>query len=109
MHLRFVIHFVKLDSKVYSDFDRAGASSTGRVASNRLVLVDSHVLNGRLDGNLLGHALQGVLALELLQLLRRVLLEELINGEVTATNTNLDAVTLNLDLHASLSELVDTR
>ena len=59
-----------------------------------------------MHGNLLGEALQRVLSLKLLQFLRGVLVEELVNGEETAADTNLDVVLLDLDHDLLGAELV---
>ena len=60
------------------------------------------------DAHLLVEAPHGVLALELLQLFRRVLVQELVDAEETATNTNVDLVVIDLDHDALGSKLVDT-
>lgn len=58
--------------------------------------------------NLLTHPLQRVLPLQQLQLCRRVLVEELVDGEVASADTNVDLVFVNADQHALASELIDT-
>ena len=77
------------------------------VASDGLIFVDTGIYDSLLDGNLLGHAFQRILALELLQLSGRVLLKERVDGQVTTADTDLDADSLDLDLDALRSELVD--
>ena len=75
---------------------RHGARLAHRVALQRL-----------LHGHLLREPLQRVLALQLLQLGRRVLVQELINTEEAASNSDVDAVLVDADDDALGAELVD--
>ena len=50
-------------------------------------------LEGLLEGNTIGHASHGVLALQFLELDRRVLVQELIKREVATSNSDLNLVT----------------
>ena len=63
--------------------------------------------NSLLYGDLLGELLERVLALELLEFNGRVLIQELVDGEVAATNPNVDPVLVNLHVDLLGSELVD--
>lgn len=64
--------------------------------------------DGLLHGDLLGELLQGVLTLQLLQLSGGVLVQELVNGEVSTSNTDVDLVLVDTDPYPLGSELVDT-
>ena len=55
----------------------------------------------------LGHALHRVLALKFVELVRRVLIQELIDGKVTTTDLDEDLSTLDLDTDALLTEVVN--
>ena len=46
--------------------------------------------------------------MKLLELHRGVLIQKLINGEISSTNSNLDSQFLNLDSHSLGPELIDT-
>ena len=85
----------------------SAARGSGRNSHGR-ALSDALRLDRALDGDLLGHALQRVLGLELLQLDRSVLLKERIDGEEATTDTDLDVVLLDLDHNLLGAELVDT-
>ena len=76
--------------------------------SDGRALSDALVLDGALDGDLLGHALQGVLSFKLLELLGSVLLKEGVDREEATADTDLDVVLLNLNHDLSGAELVDT-
>ena len=70
-------------------------------------LSDCRINNCFLDGNFLTESLQRVLSLELLELSRRVLIQELVQGEVAAANSDFDVVLLDLDSDSLGSKLVD--
>jgi len=63
---------------------------------------------GLVDSNLLLEALHGVLALKFLELSRSVLVQELVNGKVTTTNSDVNLVLVHLDRNLLATELVDT-
>ena len=60
-----------------------------------------------LHGHFFVKALDRVISAQLFELGRRVLIQKLINGEVTAANPNVYFVLLAADSDASLPELVD--
>ena len=60
-----------------------------------------------LDGNLLAEPLDRILALQFLKLDWSVLVQELVNGEVAAANTNLYVVLFDLDSNSLCAKLVD--
>ena len=62
---------------------------------------------GLLDGKALSHATHGVLALESLKLSRRVLVQELVDGQEATTNLDHDLSARDLDVDALGAELVD--
>ena len=64
--------------------------------------------NGLLDSNLLTKSLEWILSLKLLQLNRGILIQELINRKVSSSNSNFDAMVLDLDCYSLGSELVDS-
>ena len=70
----------------------------------------SHFLadNGLLDGDLLGELLQGVFPFELVELGGGVLVEELVDGEEAAADTDVYLVLLDSDPHSLRSELIDS-
>jgi len=95
------------------------------VSDGLLLLLDGTLLWGRLwadwgrfltsvrcddllDGHSLSEAFQRVSSFQLLELNGRVLIQELIDGEVASTDLDLDLVSLHLDHDASRSEFVDT-
>ena len=65
-------------------------------------------MNRLLQGNAICHAAHRVLAVKLLKLCWRVLVEELVKGEVTTTDFDLDLVTDATDPNALCAELVNT-
>jgi len=65
-------------------------------------------LNRLLEGNAICHAAHRVLAVKLLKLCWRVLVEELVKGEVTTTDFDLDLVTDTAHPNALSAELVHT-
>jgi len=60
-----------------------------------------------LNCHFLREALERVLALQFLELLRGVLVEELVNGEVATAHPDLDVVLLDLNGYSLGAELVD--
>ena len=58
--------------------------------------------------HLLAPSLKWILSLQLLEFDWGILIKELINGEVTSTNTDVDLVFVNSDSDSLGSELVDT-
>lgn len=60
-----------------------------------------------LHGNLLVEPLQGVPPLHLLKLRRCVLVQELIDGQVASTHSDIDPLFINLDEYSPGSELVN--
>lgn len=103
--MRQALHCSEAASGLLGRRSAAGRSSGH---SDGRFLSDALVLDGALDGNLLGQALQRVLSFKLLELLGSVLLEEGIDRQETTTDTDLDVVLLNLDHDLSGAELVDT-
>jgi hypothetical protein len=89
-----------------------GALSPGGLAGGRLsqrrclahLLPDDRLLHG----DLLRELLQRVLALQLLQLGRGVLVQELVDREVTTTDTDVDLVLVDADPDPLGAKLVDT-
>ena len=65
------------------------------------------IADGLLDSDALAEPLQWVLALEFLKLHRRVLIEKLVNREVTTADLDQDLVFLNFDADATGAKLVD--
>ena len=65
-------------------------------------------MNRLLQGNAICHAAHRVLAVKLLKLCWRVLVEELVKGEVTTTDFDLDLVTDAAHPNALGAELVNT-
>jgi len=63
---------------------------------------------GVLDGGGLAESSEGVLTGKLLELNGGVLVKELIDGEVTSTNTDVDLVLVNSDGDSLGTELVNT-
>ena len=57
---------------------------------------------------LLSESLHGILSLQLFELDRCVLVKEFIDWQVTATNSNVDLVLVDLDVNTLAAELVDT-
>ena len=55
------------------------------------------VTESLLDSNLLTESLEWILTLKLLELLRRVLVQELIDGEETTSNLDVDLITVDLN------------
>ena len=55
------------------------------------------VTESLLDSNLLTESLEWILTLQLLELLRRVLVQELIDGEETTSNLDVDLFTVDLN------------
>jgi len=70
-------------------------------------LSDTVVDDGLLNSYFLAKAFERVLALQLLQLLGRVLVEELVDGEVAAAHPYLDVVLLYFDGDSLRAELVN--
>ena len=60
-----------------------------------------------MHSDLFTKSFDGVLPIQLLQFCRRVLVDELVNGKVTATYSNLNVVLFDFDGNALGSELVD--
>ena len=63
--------------------------------------------DGLLHSDLFTESLDGVLPIQLLQFCWRVLVDELVNGKVTATYSDLNVVLFDFDGNALGSELVD--
>ena len=61
-----------------------------------------------LDCDALAHSLEGVLSLELLELIGSVLVDELVDGEEATAHAHQDLVLVALDVDALGAELVDT-
>ncbi len=61
-----------------------------------------------MDSNFFAESLQRISPLELLQFLRSVLVQKLIDGEVTASDLDHDLVSGDFDVDATRAELVDT-
>ena len=90
---------------MHSDGDLASAAS-GAVAADRRLLSDASIHDRLLDGNFLTEPLQRVVPLELLQLNRSVLIQELINREVASSNSDLDALLLDFNGDSLGSKLI---
>lgn len=82
--------------------------SRGGLSTNRRCLNTNLVSKNLLDRYFLAKAFKGVLALQLFKLLRGVLVEELVNGEETSTDFDVNLLTINLDHHAAGAKFVDT-
>ena len=65
------------------------------------------VADDLLDGHLLSEALEWVLALETLKLDGRVLVKEFVDGHEAAADLDQNLSALNLDVDATLAELID--
>ena len=85
-----------------------GSLFSGRCAAHRRSLNSTLSANDLLHGDTLVETLEWILALETLKLARRVLVQELVDGQVSAAHLDDDFSTLDLDEHALGSELVDT-
>ena len=71
-------------------------------------LTDFLASESLLDCNSLGEALQGVLTLKLFKLDGRVLVEELVEGKIASSYTDIDLILVNFDVDLLGAELVDT-
>jgi len=71
------------------------------------VVADHVSLETLAHAHLLVEASHGVLALKLLKLFRSVLVQELIDTQEAATNTNVDLVIIDFDHDALWAELID--
>jgi hypothetical protein len=102
------VYLKSLNCNFVSIFSKSlhGAPLTRR-SSNWAGLAEFFTGDGLLDRDLLVEALQGILALELLQLDRCVLIEELVNREVATAHADVDLVLLNFDRDSLGTELVD--
>ena len=87
----------------------AGSSSLDRglLAANRADLNSDLISDDLLDGNSLAEPLEGVSPLKLLELDRSVLVQELVDGEETTADLDLDLVCGHLHVHALGAKLVD--
>jgi len=65
-------------------------------------------LNCLRNCHLLREFLHGIFTFQFFKLTRCVLVEELVNGEVTTTDTDVDLVFFNSDADLLATELVDT-
>jgi len=63
--------------------------------------------NSLLHRHFLTEAFEGILPLQFLQLDRRVLIQELVNRQEAAANTNIYPVVVNSDVDLLGAELVD--
>ena len=90
--------------------DNGHSFSDGRLfgATDGRGFSNTCVHDSLLNCNFLAESLERIVALEFLKLNRRVLVEELVDGQVTTANTNLDVVLLDLDSDTLRAELVDT-
>ena len=69
---------------------------------------DNPLTERLLDGDLLAESLKWVSSFQLFKLDGRVLVQELVDGEVAAADLDLNLVTFNLDHDTARAELVDT-
>ena len=83
-----------------------GRASTWR--SDWWVFADSCIDNSLLNSNLFTKSLKWILSLKFLELNWGVLIQELIKGKITSSNSDLDIVLLNLDSNSLGTELVNT-
>jgi len=97
-----------MDAQSNGHLSLHGASLSGR-ASDGGVLTNGVALAGSvLDGSGLAETSEGVIVGKLLKLDGGVLVQELINGEVTSSDSDVDLVLVNSDSDSLGSELVDT-
>ena len=80
----------------------------GAIAAARAHVAHFVTSHTALHGHLLVEPVHGVLSLELLQLLGRVLVKELVDAEVTAAHADVDLVVVHSHVDFLGSELVDT-
>ena len=93
---------------IFSSSSDSRLSLRGRLTANWRGLNARLIADDFLDGNTLAHPLKWILALQLLQLSWRVLIQELVDAEVASTNLDQDLAALDLDAHSLLTKLVDT-
>ena len=83
--------------------------SLGRLAWRVHGRVDLPALQSLLQSDSVGHASGRILSLEPLKLRRRILVNELIDREETATDLDLNLVTQGLHVDLLRAKLIDTR
>ena len=93
---------------IFSSSSDSRLSLRGRLTANWRGLNARLIADDFLDGNTLAHPLKWILALQLLELSWRVLIQELVDAEVASTNLDQDLAALDLDAHSLLTKLVDT-
>jgi hypothetical protein len=100
---------LKSDHQSNGHLLHGAAVLSGRGAADGRVLTNGFSsAGGVLDGSGLAESSEGVLGGKLLKLDGSVLVEELINGEVASTDTDVNLVLVNSDGDSLGSELVDT-
>jgi hypothetical protein len=100
---------LKSDHQSNGHLLHGAAVLSGRGAADGRVLTNGFSsAGGVLDGGGLTESSEGVLGGKLLKLDGSVLVEELINGEVASTDTDVNLVLVNSDGDSLGSELVDT-
>ena len=100
---------LKSDHQSNGHLLHGAAVLSGRGAADGRVLTNGFSsAGGVLDGGGLAESSEGVLGGKLLKLDGSVLVEELINGEVASTDTDVNLVLVNSDGDSLGSELVDT-
>ena len=94
-----------------SDILLVGRASSRRFPlrrSNGRAFSDFLPHNGLLNGDFLTELLQGVFSFELLELARRILVQEFVNWQVAAAHSDVDFVLVHSHCHSLRSELVDS-
>ena len=85
-----------------------GAGTRGHCTCDRAAFTKLFAKNSLLDGHFLRELLHRVVSLEFFHFWWSVLVEELVDRKVAATNTDVDLVFVHTHCHALGSELVDT-
>ncbi len=88
---------LRLASIAYSSDGSDGSLLGRRGAAHRRSFNSALPTNDLLHGNTLVETLKRVFTLEALKLARRVLVQELVNGQVSAAHLDDDLSTLNLN------------